>query len=168
VLLIAVAFCGFVFYVGIPSFVLAFASRSVLRSLDGARSVTVSEFVPYLDLSTDGIGQRERVLRSVVASQEEVASFRRATGGFLDFGFPLAHNRCFTPHHRVDVVRADGSIFRFEVCFLCDNVRFDGPIQTIPRRWLPGLKRFFIDLGMAPRTSEEYAKLTPEGALPLR
>jgi hypothetical protein len=163
--LIALAVCGFAFFIGIPSLILISSSRSVSAALDGARAVTVTEMVPYFEASSsDQIVQRERILQTVTATPEQVARFREATGGFLAVGFPLAHARCFDPHHRVDVIRADGSLFRFDVCFLCGNVQFGGPaIQTIPPRWVPRLRQFFSELGMPPRTAEEYAKLAPQG-----
>ena len=163
--LIAFALCALGFFVGLPSYLLASSSRAVSTALHGAQSVTVSELIPYFDTSSNELIERERTLHNVTASPEQISRWRSVTSGFLDASSPLTHKRCFTPHHRVQIVRADGSVSRFDVCFLCNNFRFDGPvIHTIPSAWRSRLERFFTDLGMPPRTEEEYAKLTPKSA----
>lgn len=152
-------------FVGLPSYMISADSSAVSRALRGAHSVTVTEFVSYFDTSGNELVQREIVLHSVTASPDQISQFHRATSGFLDVGFPPTHKRCFDPHHRVEVIRADGITFRFDVCFLCSNASFgDGGIQTIPSAWLPRLEQFFSTLGMPPRTSDEYAKLRPKDA----
>jgi hypothetical protein len=163
--LIAIALYVLGLYVAVPSYFLASSSSTVATALRDAQSVTVSELVPYFDTASDELIERERILHTVTASPVQISRFRSATSGFLDAGSPLAHKRCFTPHHRVEIVRTDGSVSRFDVCFLCNNFRFDGPvIHTIPSGWRSRLERFSTDLGMPPRTSDEYAKLGPKSA----
>jgi hypothetical protein len=148
--------------VGIPSYHLATSSRAVSGALRDARSVTLSEFVQYFDMSGSELARRERVLSTVSASDEQVRQLERATAGIVALGFPLAHKLCFDPHHRIQVVRPDGSDLRLDICFQCDNFRLgDGAIQTLPRPWLPRLAEFFAAAGIPVRAAEEYSKLHP-------
>jgi hypothetical protein len=133
--------------VGIPSYHLATSSRAVSGALRDARSVTLSEFVQYFDMSGSELARRERVLSTVSASDEQVRQLDKL---------------CFDPHHRIQVVRPDGSDLRLDICFQCDNFRLgDGAIQTLPRPWLPRLAEFFAAAGIPVRAAEEYSKLHP-------
>ena len=77
---------------------------------------------------------------------------------------------CFEPHHRIEIVRADGSELRFEVCFHCNNFEFgsrgDMRGATLPSSWRERLTAFFTDAGMPPREDySELAKKHPEYTL---
>ena len=155
--------CAVVLAIGVPSYQLVTSSRSVDGALQDARSVTLTEFVQYFDASGGDVARREQVLSSLSASTEQVSHLRRATAGVVAIGFPLAHKLCFDPHHRVEIVRADGSRLRVDICFQCDNFRLgDGAIETLPRSWIPRLTEFFITAGVPVRTAEEYAELRPD------
>jgi len=163
--LLGLAVFAFAFFVGVPSYELASASRSLDRALRGAQSVTINEFVQYFDTSGHDPEPHYRVLSSKIPTPEQVEELRRATSGVITIGFPLSHKRCFDPHHRVEIVRADGTFLRLEICFECDNFRFDeGAIKTMPRSWLQRLPPVFGNVGILIRGREEYAKLNPNNA----
>jgi hypothetical protein len=156
---------AFALFLGLPSYQLATASLLLDRALREAQSVTITELVQYFDTSGRELEPRYRVLSSMIPSPEQVEELRRATSGVITIGFPLRQKRCFDPHHRVEIVRADGSFLRLEICFECDNFRFDdGPIQTMPRSWLQRLPTVFGHVGILIRGREEYAKLNPNSA----
>lgn len=158
IILITLGICLFALFVLWPSYTRASTTRAIAAALRNAQSVTAIEFVRFRD--TPAVAEREVVLRSVALSSEQILQFQ-ATGGLLDFGSPLPP-LCFEPHHRVDVLREDGTAFRFEVCFLCSNFCINnGPIQNISSRWLPLLSQFFSTIGMPPRNQDEYRRVTP-------
>ena len=163
--LLGLAVFAFVLFVGLPSYQLASASRSLDRALRGAQSVTITEFVQYFDTSSRDPEPRYRVLSSMIPSPEQVKELQRATSGFITIGFPLSQKRCFDPHHRVEIVSADGTFLRLELSFDCDNFRFDeGTIKAMPRSWLQHLPSFLRSVGSPIRGREEYAKLNPNNA----
>jgi len=84
------------------------ASGSLSLALDNAKSVDLVEF--------DDNGD---TIRKVVGPKE-VAELREATNRWLMPSGPEGH-LCFDPHHRVDVVRTDGSEFHFIISFSCRN-----------------------------------------------
>lgn len=64
----------------------------------------------------------------------------------------------FQPHHRVDVVRADGSQFHFVICFGSRNFALDSPeteVFDLPSRWRKSLTALFKSVGMTPFNSED-------------
>jgi len=157
-----IAVLALLLFVALPSYQLASATLSLSRALDGAQSVTVTEFVQYFDTSGRDLERRDRLLSTISPSAEQVREFQRAIGGVITVGSPLSHKRCFDPHHRVDVVRGDGSSVRLDICFQCDNFQLgDGAIETMPRPWLQRLPKFFSSIGLPVRSREEYAKLNP-------
>ena len=123
------------------------ASINISRALDNAASVTLIEF--------DDSGDRIRV----AAGPKEVAELRRATNRWL---VPSENEGglCFDPHHRVDVVRADGSEFHFVICFECRNFQLEPSLTTItdlPNPWRKSLTALFKSKGMSPWNSDDPA-----------
>src|SRR4029077_12957866 len=88
---------------------------------------------------------------------QQVAALRSATGAWLA-PIPPWQMMCFDPHHRVEIVRADGSTLRFDICFHCQNFTRDEPHAiTMPASWRDRLSRFFTSVGMPPR--DDYSAL---------
>jgi hypothetical protein len=154
------------FKVIIPTSIRNTAFNNLEDALRGARSVTIVEFVPAMDdivvdlnLGGSKLANHDTVLQSVTASPEQIQQFRRTLGGVVDYG-RSGRFQCFDPHHRVEIVRADGTTLRFEVCFLCRGFRFDKNMQRpLSNWWSARLARFFTTVGMPPRTFDEYVKL---------
>lgn len=121
------------------------ASATISNALDNAKSVVLVEF-------NEG-GDTTRV----AAGPDEVAELRRATTRWLVPSGPEGA-LCFDPHHRVDVVRADGSQFHFIICFECRNFQLDSPrtgIVGLPYPWRKSLTTFFRSAGMKPFNSDD-------------
>jgi hypothetical protein len=128
------------------------SSRRLSSALRDAQNVTFVEF-------TRGLISGELVFRRVTASPEDIARLKSATSPWFAV-IPPWKAMCFTPHHRIEIVRADRSEMRFEVCFLCHNFTFDKePENTLPGSWQSSLAAFFTSVGMPPRTYEEYQDL---------
>jgi hypothetical protein len=132
------------------------SSYRLSKALRNPRSVTFVEFTPV----ESGLF----VLARKAATPEDIAGFRSATSPwFLPF---QPHGAlCFNPHHRVEIVGADGTKLTFEVCFLCGNFYVDplvadastGGAVDLPPSWDKTLSSFFASIGMTPKTQEEYS-----------
>lgn len=121
------------------------ASGKISRALDGAQSV---DFVEFDD--------KGKAIRKE-GKQEEIVRLRQATSRWLLPSFPDG-GMCFEPHHRVDVVRADGSQFHFVICFGCRSFALDSPeteVFDLPKRWRKSLTALFKSVGMTPFNSED-------------
>jgi len=151
-------------YVAEPSREQWSQSHSLSDALANARSVTFVEFTPrFLDAGAGRILRREVVFQRLDATKDQIDRLRSATSSFVVFSPFRCIAGCFEPHHRVDVVCQDGTAFQFEVCFHYRNFRFDKhSAEPLPASWLPRLRQFFTELGMPPRTDEEYQKLVEE------
>jgi hypothetical protein len=123
-------------------------SRQLTTAVNGARQVVLVEYSEDVEISRR------------VATPEEISRLRKATGDWPRPFFPKAF-LCFIPHHRIEIVRADGSEMRSDVCFLCDKFAInDGPpFAPLPPYLAKSLTTFFTSVGMAPKTSDEYAAI---------
>jgi hypothetical protein len=129
-------------------------SFRISKALRNARSVTFVEF------------RGQFVLARKVAMPEDIARFQNAISPwFLPYG--PSGSLCSVPHHRVEIVRVDGTALTFFVCFLCGNFYLDplaadastGGSVDLPPSWEKSLSSFFASIGMAPKTYEEYSAL---------
>jgi hypothetical protein len=136
------------------------SSYRLSNALRNARSVLFVEF-------THGFrpGESGFVLARRTATADDISRFRRATGPWF-LPFERRGPLCFEPHHRVEIVREDGTELTFSVCFLCGN--FDvftpddasaGTEVDSPPSWDKSLRSFFTSIGMAPKTREEYGEI---------
>jgi hypothetical protein len=149
-LLFVAAIAAFIFLVAIPSQEAWSYARTLSGALTNARSVTLIEF------QRDILGP-ELVFARVAASPQQIAALRSATGAWYA-PIPPRRTACFSPHHRVEIVRADGSTLRFDVCFHCNNFTLGGPHAiTMPKSWRGRLARYFTSVGMPPL--EDYSAL---------
>ena len=118
------------------------ASRRLSRALDGARSV---QFVEY--------SERNGETLRITGNAEQIAQLRRATTYWLMPSRPTP-GLCFNPHHRVEIVKTDGSLFQFAVCFQCNGFQLDDPpwnnIFVLPDPWNESLARLFKSMKMTP------------------
>lgn len=150
ILLVLASVATFVFRFVLPSRA-AWRYASILsNALQNARSVTLVEF------QRDIVGP-ELVLSRIPASPEQIAELRAATGAWFA-PIPPWRMKCFDPHHRVEIIRADGSTLRFDICFHCQNFTLGEPhAVTMPDSWHDRLSRFFTSVGMPPR--DDYSAL---------
>ncbi|HEX4630320.1 MAG TPA: hypothetical protein VH188_05095 [Chthoniobacterales bacterium] len=126
-------------------------SSRISKALRNARSVTLVEFA------------RQSVLARKTATPEDVVRFQHALSPwFLPYAPPGA--LCSVPHHRVEIVSADGTELTFFVCFLCGNFYVEptaidastGGAVDLPPSWEKPLTSFFASIGMRPKSDEEY------------
>jgi hypothetical protein len=148
-LLPVAAVAAFIFGVAIPSQMAWKSARTLSDALTDARSVTLVEFQQEMF----GL---ELVFSRVPASREQIVALRTATGAWMA---PIPHRSttCYQPHHRVEIIRADGSEFRFEVCFQCQKFVMGRLGATLPESWREPLADFFTAAGMPPR--KDYSEL---------
>ena len=120
-------------------------------ALTHARSVSLVEFERDIWRT-----ERELVFRRVEASPAQISSLRAATGAWV--ASVSGRAMCYQPHHRVEILQADGSELRFEMCFHCDNfILGNNNANTLPTSWRWRLIKFFTDAGMPPR--KDYSEL---------
>ena len=155
---------AFVFMVVLPSQEAWGGARSLSQALEGARSVTIEEFSPR------GVcWDRGYLISRVTASPDQIAKLRAATGAWLA-RVPPRPQVTYAPHHRIKIVRADGLLFEFEICFQCGSFRLgeQAPVGFIlplglPEPWVKPLRKFFAEAGMPPRESYgEAAQKNPD------
>jgi hypothetical protein len=131
------------------------SSRELSTALQDARSVTLAEYAGRTTISQK------------IASPDEIAQLRKATGIWF-YDLKPVGALCFEPHHRAEIVRADGSQLHFAVCFHCGNFLVTkepfhegdtflyGPL---PSAWEKSLTTFFGSVGMTPKTDEQYTDI---------
>lgn len=132
------------------------SSFRLSHAVRNARSVTFVEFTPV----ESGLF----VLARKAATPGDIAGFRSATSPWF-LPYEPRGALCFEPHHRVEIVRADGTELTFLVGFLCGNFYLDplaanastGGAIPLPPSWHKTLSSFFASIGMAPKTYEEYS-----------
>lgn len=117
-------------------------ARRINEALRGAKSVTLVEY------ARDLLGP-ELVFQMVPATPAHLTALRAATDSWIA-PIPGKVANCFSPHHRVEIVRADGSTLQFKVCFQCNNFQLGEKVRSMPFTWSGPLRQFFTDAGMAP------------------
>lgn len=165
VLIILTAIYLFLLLVALPSCERWSWSHKLSTALAGARSVTFVEFTPYGGSTTTKIGSQEVVFQRLDATPEQINALRAATSRFFVFSYYVIIPASFIPHHRVEVLRRDGSTLRMEIGFNCWSFRFNQEHEEpIPLSWLEPLRQFFSDVGMPPRTDAEYQQIAEQMA----
>jgi hypothetical protein len=121
------------------------SSRRLSTALDGARKVVLVEYSGDVEIARK------------TATSDEISQLRNATSTWPRPFFPSGY-LCFEPHHRIEIVRADGSQWISAVCFLCDKFALDEEpfLAPLPPYLAKSLSTFFTSVGMAPKTSDEY------------
>lgn len=120
--------------------------RRLSADLKRARVVRLVEYVP---------GQ---VLARKTATPGEIARLQSAANIWRR-PFRPDVTACFEPHHRLEIVRADGSDVIVEICFLCGKFALlsdDEPVVALPPSLDKSFTSFFTSVGMKPKTQEEY------------
>ncbi|MDR3403180.1 MAG: hypothetical protein P4L99_11850 [Chthoniobacter sp.] len=138
----------------------SFAAQVLSGPLADARSVTITERIPYEIFVGDTLESKELVPKSVSLSPGQIAELSRAIGGNLDYGQPGIPQCYQPPYHRIEIVRPDGSLVHFDVSFECRIFTFDGRRHPLPTRLSSRLAQFFGGLGMPPRSGRAYADLS--------
>lgn len=124
------------------------SARRLSGALHSARKVVLVEYSGDLEIARR------------TATADEISRLRNATSVWPRPFFPTAY-LCFIPHHRIEIVRADGSEVTSEVCFLCEKFAIDNgpPGAPLPPYLGKSLASFFTSVGMAPKTHDEYSTI---------
>jgi predicted transcriptional regulator len=147
--LLALAFVLFGF-VSNPSRNSREVSRQLSAAMNDARAVQFVEFE-----GKNHEIETELVFRRVFATPQQIDALREAIGQWYA-PHPGRAMACYEPHHRVEVLRTDGTILSLEVCFMCGNYGFGDGVRSMPEVWRQPLRNVFTDAGMPPRSRAEY------------
>ncbi len=151
-LLLLLVLLVFGFLVAWPSVDQWREGHKLISALQDARSVSVVEFVPTLP--------QEVELPRVALTPGQILELAGTVTAFYNLEFSSSGTLCYTPHHRVEIVRADGSNFSFEICFECDKYKYPGEFpRNLPPAWNAALAGFFTKAGLPPRGFNEYSVL---------
>lgn len=153
---ILILLLGFVtvFYV-IPTVPIWLGWCNISRAFSNARSVTIVEFVRGFDSSKPDL-----LLHSQHVSAGDLKRLRSAFAPFPRVQQLFFTSKKWIPHHRIDIVRSDGSLFSVEVCFTSNEIKLvPGNILIIPSEWEKALHEFFVSAGMPLRQTEEYQRI---------
>jgi hypothetical protein len=130
------------------------AGQRISLALQDPRSVVLTEFSGQV------------VVAKVNCTPDEIERLRRAVGRHV-WPFVPRGPLCFDPHHRIEIVGADGVVTAVEICFLCGNFSFKDTAPfgelDLPPAWTEPLRSFFASVGMAPKTSLEYIDIALSG-----
>lgn len=155
---------AFIYLVVIPSQKAWACARILSDAMANARSVSLVEFW------RDERDQTELIFKRAAATQSQIEAIRNATGSLIS-PIPDSETKCFWPHHRIEIIRPDGSELRFEVCFMCQNFLMKGgqisEFASLPVNWSKNLAKVFTDAGMPPQDDYvERAKKHPDYRAP--
>jgi hypothetical protein len=123
-------------------------SRRLSAALQNARSVVLVEYSGDIEIARK------------TATPDDISQLRNATSVWHRPFIPKTY-LCFIPHHSIEIVRADGSELNCAICFLCGKFAIEERISLapIPPYLAKPLVSFFTSMGMAPKTSDEYADI---------
>jgi hypothetical protein len=163
----------FFLFVGLPSAYQWWEGHKLISALMDARSVAVVEFMPQFESRPDShqlVEKPDLELRRIVLAPAQIFELSRATSSFLNVSFSMSATLCYNPHHRIEIIRGDGSKFSLDICFECEKYQYagDGMVHNLPPAWEAALRDFFTQVGMPPHTEAEYGQLaaakTPKAA----
>jgi len=121
--------------------------RQVLSEIKNAKSIKVVEHSDRFDRPEDVY--RERIIRSVDLTPIQISGLRSVFPR-IPFSDIITESMCvFSPHHRLELAKSDGSTFIIEICFQCGQISLGkGDIQQIPDVWNEPLRVFVTSLGL--------------------
>lgn len=129
------------------------AWNAVAKALQNARSVTLVEYA------------RDTELARKTATPEEISQLRKAVRGWWYPFFGGIGYLCYDSHHRIEIVRSDGSILVCFVSFKCERFLTDDdriPPGALPPHIYKPMSLFFTSMGMK-RSDKEYEMLDFSG-----
>lgn len=129
-----------------------FLRRHLLISeIKGGHKITAIKHTDQYD-EIDKIDQyQEKILQTKVLSDHEITELLNALPRSKDRS-DYTFLRCiYSPHHRIEIERADRSIFIWEICFTCGEHQLpDDANRILPDGWKEALASFFKGIGMDP------------------
>jgi hypothetical protein len=92
---------------------------------------------------------REKVYRAVDLNSAQILECKRAFPR-VPYADTLMVSMCvFSPHHRLEITKQDGSVAIIEICFQCGQFSVDGgDVEQLPEVWNAPLRQFIKGLGL--------------------
>ncbi|SRR5713101_276056 len=131
--------------------------QRLLSEIDHAKQIKVIEHSsrwdsPYPERETF----QETVFSAIVLTASQIADLRSALPLTADNSGHLATACIFVPHHRIEFVRENGTVFTLEICVKCSEISLDNKGQRIfPEKWEASLGGFVSSTGLNPKRQIE-------------
>ncbi len=125
--------------------------HSILDEIARAKEIRVIEHSSRWDFPrNNSISLNERIYKTIVLTSSQVAQLKTALFPSLDYSGNTFLSCIFEPHHRVEIVRADNSVFVIEICFVCGELDVGRGQRILPDGWENSLKTFISSLSLRP------------------
>ncbi len=143
------------------------ASEVLSPALASARSVTISERIPYENMGGPKMEDmrmelKELAPKTVTLSPIQIAELSRAVAGHFDYGRAKVPGCYRPPYHRIEIVCGDGAVLIFDVSFYCGLFEFEGHRHPLPTLLFNHLRDCFARFGLPPRSEKAYGALVSE------
>jgi len=124
----------------------------LVAAIESANSIVVSEHSFESDLASP---QGSRIPEIIVysektltpAERQKLLSTLRSVSASKDGGAKFCG---FAPHHTITLLDGPESISRLEICFVCDEARWNARAGAAPPGLIGAFRRFLPELGLRP------------------
>lgn len=127
-------------------------SDSLLQEVAGAKQIRIVEHSCRWDYNPPSDEKSaEKIYSTVILNAVQVEQLRAVLSPSADYSATHFMACIFEPHHRVEFLRADGSVFKIELCFECGELDVNGGGQRIfPEGWQAKWESFIASLSLRP------------------
>jgi hypothetical protein len=111
---------------------------------------------------------KEQIFQTVDLLPAQRESLLQALPRAKDISDSAQTTCIFVPHHRIEILKSDGSKLVWEICFQCGEHFVEGDrVRILPHGWAHCLKSFFqsqnIRTGVPPKTKANQADAPDAG-----
>ena len=125
--------------------------HDLLKALDEASQVRVIEHSSPYDGGSYSSNYSETTFSTLALDDEQKKALRNALNLSLDYSGTIMMMCIFEEHHRIDIIKKDGSTTTLHICFHCGEIMIDDKGQRImPLGWPSSLSQFISSLGLHP------------------
>ena len=125
--------------------------HSILDEIARAKEIRVVEHSCRWDFLRDNlVVLNEKIYKTIVLTPSQVTQLKTALFPSLDHSGNTFLSCIFEPHHRLEIVRPDNSVFVIEICFVCGELDVGAGQRILPDGWENSLKTFISSLSLRP------------------
>ena len=130
--------------------------HSILREIAGAKEIRVIEHsIKWDDIHAGKFpikpNWKETVYATVTLTSNQASQLRTIFSPARDYSDFIDPACIFEPHHRIQMLRPDGSVYSIEICFLCGQLAINGENERMfPVGWESRLDGFISSISLRP------------------